>query len=285
MQFWSVIVSPKSAAKVTIPEGHTLRLTQCSLGEKVKDGRTVLKVTTDGKQCVISSLIAEKMEHCVMELMFEEGEIEFSVAGTNEIHLAGNMLDSDDGDGGHDHEHGDEDSEGDDDMEDGEGGDDEDGEEDEDEESEDEEEEEEEPQASKKRAAPPAAKAAPPAKTAKAAAPAAKAAAPAAKTPATPTPKAAGSATSTPAKSPHAKEISADIKAQIKQVLTGHAEGIKGADFPREWVKVHSTQFKEVYSKAGFKKMTEFIKAAPEVARVEEEGGGNITFFPASKKK
>lgn len=194
MQFWSVIVSPKSPAKVVIPEGHTLRLTQCSLGEKVKDGRTVLKVTTDGKQCVISSLISEKMEHCVMELMFEEGAIEFSCAGPNEMHLAGNMLDSDDGGDGHDHEH-DEDSEEDQDMEDGEGDEDEDGEDDEDEDDEDEEEEVEEPPAGKKRAAPPAAKAAPPAKAA-------------AKTPFTPTPQASG--------------ISEDIKAKLSQVLAGH---------------------------------------------------------------
>lgn len=69
---------------------------QCSLGDNVQAGRSVLKVKVGGKSCVIASLIGDKMEHCVMELMFEEGEIEFSVTGKNEMHLAGNMMDSDD---------------------------------------------------------------------------------------------------------------------------------------------------------------------------------------------
>lgn len=100
------------------------------------------------------------------------------------------------------------------------------------------------------------------------------------------TPSGKGGATpaSTPGKSPN-KEVPADMKSKIKQVLAVHAGGIKGADFPREWEKMHKTQFKKVFTEAGFKKMTEFMKAAPEVARVDEQGGGNITFFPVSKKK
>jgi hypothetical protein len=82
---------------------------QCSLGENVQNGRSILKVTADGKDCVIASLISDKMEHCVMELMFEEGTYVFSVSGKNEIHVAGNMMDSDDGDMGHDHDDEDED--------------------------------------------------------------------------------------------------------------------------------------------------------------------------------
>jgi hypothetical protein len=45
---------------------------QCSLGESVKDGRTVLKVKTGGKNCVLASLMANKIESSVLELMFEE---------------------------------------------------------------------------------------------------------------------------------------------------------------------------------------------------------------------
>jgi len=83
---------------------------QCSLGENVQNGRSILKVTADGKDCVIASLIPDKMEHCVMELMFEEGTYVFSVSGKNEIHVAGNMMDSDDGDMGYEgHDHDDED--------------------------------------------------------------------------------------------------------------------------------------------------------------------------------
>jgi hypothetical protein len=44
------------------------------------------------------------------------------------------------------------------------------------------------------------------------------------------------------------------------QVMAGHATGIKGSDFPREWEKVHGKGFKDVYAKCGFKKMAEFLK-------------------------
>lgn len=114
----------------------------------------MLKVQASGKNCVLASLMADKIESSVLELMFEEvgaahvwlarnrnarlstrracasrrcarprressagracvracarmppgdaeelqGEVEFSVSGPNEIHLAGNMLDNDDPD-------------------------------------------------------------------------------------------------------------------------------------------------------------------------------------------
>ena len=58
----------------------------------------MLKVKASGKSCVLASLMADKIESSVLELMFEEGEVEFSVVGPNEIHLSGNMLDNDDGD-------------------------------------------------------------------------------------------------------------------------------------------------------------------------------------------
>ena len=58
----------------------------------------MLKVKASGKSCVLASLMADKIESSVLELMFEEGEVEFSVSGPNEIHLSGNMLDNDDGD-------------------------------------------------------------------------------------------------------------------------------------------------------------------------------------------
>ena len=45
---------------------------QCSLGESVKPGRTVLKVKAAGKNCVLASLMADKIESSVLELMFEE---------------------------------------------------------------------------------------------------------------------------------------------------------------------------------------------------------------------
>lgn len=38
--------------------------------------------------------------------------------------------------------------------------------------------------------------------------------------------------------SPRAREIPADVKAKVKKVLSGHASGVKAADFPREWEKV-----------------------------------------------
>ena len=38
--------------------------------------------------------------------------------------------------------------------------------------------------------------------------------------------------------SPRAREIPADVKAKVKKVMSGHASGVKAADFPREWEKV-----------------------------------------------
>ena len=278
MQFWSVRVSPKAPAKVTVPAGHTLRLTQCSLGAKVKDGRTVLKVATNGNEVVISSLIPEKMEHCVMDLLFEEGVVEFSAAGPNKMHLAGSMLDQKDlgyvkkadvpfarlsARGGP--MPGDEEEEEDEDMEDGEGEEEEEEEEEEEDEEEEEEAEEEEEKgaeeeethAGKKRPAEAAAaKAAPPAKAA-------------AKMSLTSTPQKSGTPASAPSQSAYGKEISEDVKAKMKQVLAGHAEGIKGRLFAQEWEQMHGSHFKDVYAAAGFK-MMKFIKAAPEVVRVEE---------------
>ena len=48
---------------------------QCSLGESVKAGRSVLKVKAAGKNCVLASLMADKIESSVLELMFEEVSI------------------------------------------------------------------------------------------------------------------------------------------------------------------------------------------------------------------
>jgi hypothetical protein len=51
---------------------HTRYAPQCSLGETVKSGRSVLKVQASGKNCVLASLMADKIESSVLELMFEE---------------------------------------------------------------------------------------------------------------------------------------------------------------------------------------------------------------------
>ena len=40
-----------------------------------------------------------------------------------------------------------------------------------------------------------------------------------------------------PMTSPRAREVPAELKAKVKKVVAGHATGIKGSDFPREWEK------------------------------------------------
>jgi len=312
MKFWSETVKANKPSKVVIEDGFTLRLTQCSLGENVQAGRSVLKVKVGGKSCVIASLIGDKMEHCVMELMFEEGEIEFSVVGKNEIHLAGNIMDdedNEDGMGGPDMDMDEDDDEDDDeeqqvqmkqalkaatkktmqkqqeddddDDEDEEDGDEDDDEEDdEDDDEEDDEEEEEEappPKAGAKRPAGDKGKTAPAAPAAKQA----KVNTPQAgkKGEAKPTP---GSAAKSPASAPGTpKDVPSDLKAKVRQVLAGQT-GIKAADFPREFQKKHGTPLKDLQAKAGFKKMTELMKAMPDVAKVKEEGGNML--FSAAKK-
>jgi len=136
----------------------------------------------------------------------------------------------------------------------------------------DEEEEEEVPQ-TKKRPAPAAAKAAPPAKAQKGAAAAA-----------TSTPKkdAQKSAPSTPGTPGSAKKVPEDVKAKVRQILSGQPKGIKGADFPREWQKMHGTPMKDAFAKLGFKKQGEFMKALEDTVR-SEGTGSEITFFPKKK--
>jgi len=84
--------------------------------------------------------------------------------------------------------------------------------------------------------------------------------------------------------SPRAREVPADVKAKVKKVLSGQASGIKGADFPREWEKMFpKDKFKDIYTKCGFKKQAEMMKACEDVIKVVEKGGGDITFFPKGK--
>ena len=93
-----------------------------------------------------------------------------------------------------------------------------------------------------------------------------------------------GASKGSPMTSPRAREVPADVKNKVKKVLSGHASGIKGADFPREWEKVFPKEkLKDVYTKCGFKKQTEMIKACDDVIKVVEKGGGEITFFPKGK--
>jgi len=82
-----------------------------------------------------------------------------------------------------------------------------------------------------------------------------------------------------------AKEVPADVKAKVKKLVSGHAAGIKGADFPREWEKQFAkTPLKETWAKLGFKKMAEFLSACSDVLRKEEDGTpGNIKYYPKGK--
>lgn len=63
---------PRSARRALSCFSDTRYVPQCSLGETVKPGRSVLKVQASGKNCVLASLMADKIESSVLELMFEE---------------------------------------------------------------------------------------------------------------------------------------------------------------------------------------------------------------------
>ena len=41
--------------------------------------------------------------------------------------------------------------------------------------------------------------------------------------------------------------------------------------------------FKDVVSKSGFKKNSEVMSACGDLVRVEDKGGGNITYYPKGK--
>ncbi len=63
---------------------------QASLGETIQgDARSVLTINVAGQKHVIAILLPGKSEHTVMDLIFEEQKLEFTVNGKNSIHLAG----------------------------------------------------------------------------------------------------------------------------------------------------------------------------------------------------
>jgi hypothetical protein len=65
---------------------------QASLGESIQqDARTVLTINVGGQRHVIAILLPGKSEHTVMDLIFEEQKLEFTVTGKNSIHLAGSF--------------------------------------------------------------------------------------------------------------------------------------------------------------------------------------------------
>ena len=154
----------------------------------------------------------------------------------------------------------------------------EDDDEDEDEEDEEEEsEEEEEAPPAKKRPAQGKPQAAPPAKQQKAAGGDKKAAQ-------TPSKGDAKSAPSTPGTPGEKKPISADVKAKVKALLAGQAQGIKGADFGRDWEKKNGGKFGEVFHGFGYKKQGQFLDALVSEGVCERKGdGSNAAYFPKKK--
>ncbi len=80
-------------------------------------------------------------------------------------------------------------------------------------------------------------------------------------------------------------EVPADVKAKVKKVVSGHAAGVKGADFPREWEKHFAKPLKDTWTKLGFKKMAIFLSACSDVIRHEEDGSpGNIKYYPMDQR-
>ncbi len=70
--------------------GADLFQSQASLGETIQgDARSVLTINVAGQKHVIAILLPGKSEHTVMDLIFEEQTLEFTVSGKNSIHLAG----------------------------------------------------------------------------------------------------------------------------------------------------------------------------------------------------
>lgn len=282
---------------------------QASLGESVVEDtkRSVLSVTSNGQKYIIASLLPGKSEHAVMELMFEAGQVEFTVSGKNSVHIAGNLINEEDEDDEDDEDEnededtmamtmgkklmmrkamgggGDEDQDDEDEDDDEEGDDDEDGEEEGDEDDEedneegndddeDDDEEEDAPPAKKRPAGKADAKSAPPAKQQKNAA---------GKPAPAETPKKGGEAKSAPPTPGSAKtpvEVPADVKGKMRQILSGQAQGVKGADIPRDWEKKHGTKLKDVIHKLGFKKQGEFLAAMPDVCEAKGTGS-DVTFF------
>jgi FK506-binding nuclear protein len=109
---WSTVVKPGQSVSV-IPQGD-LVITNAALGIKLADsnGRTSIKLTytrpvkvddsdeeEDGDEAalvetVLCSLTPGKIEHCILNLTFEEDdEFLLEVVGKNEVYLTGNYID------------------------------------------------------------------------------------------------------------------------------------------------------------------------------------------------
>ncbi len=78
---------------VALGHGADLFQSQASLGETIQgDARSVLTINVAGQKHVIAILLPGKSEHTVMDLIFEEQKLEFTVNGKNSIHLAGSAF-------------------------------------------------------------------------------------------------------------------------------------------------------------------------------------------------
>jgi len=92
--------------------------------------------------------------------------------------------------------------------------------------------------------------------------------------------------------SPLAREVPADLKANVKKVVAGHATGIQVSNFHREWNRTIGKgtrrqaprerewcPLKDTFTEIGFKKLTDFLRACDDVIEVQDNGG-SVACFP-----
>mmetsp|Transcript_28351 Transcript_28351/g.39162 ORF Transcript_28351/g.39162 Transcript_28351/m.39162 type:complete len:384 (-) Transcript_28351:91-1242(-) len=94
MVFWGLEIKPgKPTPYVPPPEQLKLRVSQATLGEKVKPNeRVCVKChTSEGEDFLLCSLTAGRQECCFLDLVFS-GYAEFSVTGSSTVHLTGYLM-------------------------------------------------------------------------------------------------------------------------------------------------------------------------------------------------
>jgi len=99
MSFFGYEIEPNKPYLHVPPEGTVLKLTNAALAHAGEDGkRTQLQCKVDGKAFVVVNFIGGKVEHAIIDLVFEgKQEVQFIVSGETPVHLTGyyNLMEDD----------------------------------------------------------------------------------------------------------------------------------------------------------------------------------------------
>ena len=94
--FWGTEVKPGKECAQKIEPNQTLKVSGVAFAGTPKDGRAIVQVSTGDKAYTIAVLKGGLQESVVLDLLFSEEEVKFSVLGSDAVHVTGNIIVNDD---------------------------------------------------------------------------------------------------------------------------------------------------------------------------------------------